>query len=173
MGPSGVLGSAGGLPRLEGTVWTKSVLPSGIHCTGSPTTALSLKPSSFSALAVTTSPTHNSIPSVVVLVKANLVPSGDHSGTLRYGLAGRPVILRVLPVAISTRLSATKRGGWCLPFVAGLMRRPARRSMGCARSEMGGLASRSALSSHLPLGLTCTVGVGGALRISEIGCGAF
>src|SRR5579864_6617146 len=111
MGPSGVLGSVGGLPRPAGTVWTRSVLLSGIHCTGSPRTALILTPSSFSALAASAFPTQSSIPSLVVLVKTNLVASGDHSGALRYALAGRPVILRALPVETSNSVNATNLGG--------------------------------------------------------------
>src|SRR5437899_1826874 len=53
------------------------------------------------------------------------------------------------------------------------MRNPASRSIGCARSATGGLARRSTTSSLSALGLTKTSGVGGALRMSEIGAGAF
>src|SRR5215469_18069092 len=83
-----------------------------------------------------------------------------------------PDTFRVLPVATSTRLKLTNLGGWCRPLVAGLMRNPASRNIGGARSEIGGLASRSATSTWSDFGLTTTSGVGGALKRSWIGWGA-
>src|SRR6185437_5771615 len=112
IGPSGDLGGAGSRPRLPGTVCTSKVWLSGIHCTGSPIMELIFTPSRRAADAAATLPSHNSIPSGVVLVKANCVPLGDHTGALKYALAGSPVTLRVLPVATSTRLSPMRRGGW-------------------------------------------------------------
>ena len=62
-------------------------------------------------------------------------------------------------------------GGRCGPFVFGLMRAPASRSIGCDRSAIVGMLARSSSAICCLDGLTATVGSGAASRMSTMAFG--
>ena len=138
-GPLGASGDAGGLPRPAGIVCTSSVRLSGIHCTGSPCAALMATPAILRALAVAVSadPQFHAVVAVE-LVKAKCRPSGLQRGVERRAPAGSATGVCPPPSIFISAIPTKLRGGRCCPLLAGLMRWPASRSMGCARSAMGG-----------------------------------
>jgi hypothetical protein len=77
------------------------------------------------------------MPLAVVLVTANCLPSFDHSGIPRFALGGSANTVS-LPSAMFLSVSLVMRLGLCGPLVLGLMRDPARRSIGSANSAIVG-----------------------------------
>ena len=61
--------------------------------------------------------------------------------------------------------------GLCGPFVFGLTRVPASRSIGSARSAIFGMLARSSRAITFRVGLTTAVGGGGASRMSTMALG--
>src|SRR5579875_599737 len=69
--------------------------------------------------------------------------------------------------------SDLRRTALCGPLFFGLIRTPARRSIGWASSEMGGYRMRSVRSMRVPSGLTIASGGIGAERTRMISAGGF
>jgi len=113
------------------------------------------------------SQTASQTPSSLVTVKANREPSGAHCGKPRRTSSG-----------ISTSMSAPPSSGLIVipimpllpwkPFVFGLIRRPARRSIGCAISTIFGIDWRWMSSIVRCVGSIVVDGSGGARRMSTI-----
>src|SRR5262249_2308658 len=135
-----------------------SVFPSGSHCTvSSPPppppppprppppppklrflkAALSGPPGIRRGWPVEASPTHHSMPLAVVLGTANCLPSFDQSGIPIFALGGSASGVS-LPSAMFLSVSLMMRLELCGPWVLGLMRDPARRSIGSANSAIDG-----------------------------------
>ena len=108
----------------------------------------------------------------VVLVKAKYFPSGDQRMRLTFGCFGNWILV-VLPSAMVTSDMAIMRGGACGPFVWGLMRSPASRSIGAATSVIGGYCSPCNSNRRSRRGLSATDGGGGASRTARISLGGF
>ncbi|MNE40532.1 hypothetical protein D3C80_1345600 [compost metagenome] len=88
-------------------------------------------------------------------------------------LAGRPATTRAAPPSTVWKLRPVSQVTRLLagPLFCGLMRYPARRSMGSASSAMLGRPERSCSSRVLRSGLRLAVGLGLESRICAIGCG--
>lgn len=123
------------------------------------------------ACPVPESATHSSMPFSLVLVKESRLPSGEKltppirapAGTLTFFSAPPATDLSVMPKTPPVRC--------CRPFVLGLMRAPAMRWMGCARSAMVGRLRRSSSAIVWRSGAMTTLGVGAASIMSTITLG--
>jgi hypothetical protein len=169
IGPVGTRGAAGGAPRPSGsTVHSRRPL-SASHWQAPPIAfnrALPVR----RACPVATSATHSSTRSASVFVNAMRRASGDHDMLPMAPSAG--VSMRCSrPVSMCFSRRPLVRGTLAGPYVAGLMRVPASRSIGSASSAMVGMLVRSPNSSHVRSGETLTVGSGMASRMVGIGSG--
>ncbi len=154
-GPTGTAGSAGGAPRLGFTRYTSKPRLSGSHWTlppppprpppatplpppaAAPITALIRAPSTLCVLPVAVSPIHNSMPLAVAFVNAKCALSGLQCPALNFGFGGSSTFVSV-PSGILRMVRALLKVTLCRPFVRGLMRCPASRSIGCESSAMDG-----------------------------------
>src|ERR1041385_4043105 len=154
LGPAGTAGVRGTGPRFAGTANTSSDLPSGAHCKELPPTAGPPRPPPapprpppstsfrcrFGTLCVrpvAASPIHTSIPAAVEFVNANRVPSGLQGPSFNFAFAGNATLISV-PSGILRKSRFDWNVALWRPFVAGLMRTPANRSIGADNSAMGG-----------------------------------
>ena len=98
------------------------------------------------------------LPSGAQVADVNLVPSGRE-------------MRRRDPVLMSLRLSAVLKLRTCRLLRAGAMRTPAIFRTGRETSAMDGIGSYSMMAKMSPAGLSDTVGVGGASRMSTTSLG--
>src|SRR6266446_4254565 len=110
LGPSGTFTSAGGRPRVAGTVCTRRALLPDIHCRDSRNEELIFIPATLVTAPVAELPSHRSVEFLVVLVNAKCLPSGDQMGTLRSGFAGTTTLVS-FPLLMSSKVSPICRVG--------------------------------------------------------------
>src|SRR5688500_1380522 len=121
---------------------------------------------------VAVSPTHSSTLFDVVFRKAKCFPFSLHSSPLIFAPGGVSILISE-PSAMRLSVRPTeywKRNG---ELDAGLMRRPAIRNTGCARSASGGYRSAVDRITLSFVGLTDAPGVVGAFRMSTTSLGGF
>ncbi len=163
-GPSGAAGALGAGPREAGTV-RHNRLASFTHAHACPIVALSATPGTGLAAPFAASAIQRAIPVAFVSVKATLRLFGEKPIQSMRAAAGT-ASFTVFPSAIATSEMPVSAGGRCGPFVRGLMRAPARRSIGWERSAIDGMLARSSSAMTWRDGLTATVGSGRASRMS-------
>src|SRR5918999_6402491 len=126
VGTKGVAGAAG---RLAGMSWTSSVRLSGIQLNGLPIAELIVTPLTLRIFPVDVSPTQSSTRLAAVFRKAKCFPSPLHSRPLIFAPGGTSILISE-PSATRLSVNATEYWKRCGEFDAGLMRRPAIRSIG-------------------------------------------
>src|SRR5690349_17102799 len=126
---------AGAGPLPAGTIiadtWDEPSQPK------SPNAVLRSMLSTFRALAVEVSTNQSSTPEAVMLPNAMYLPSGDHCGFDTFAPAGSATDIS-LPSVMLLSFIETEYPCRCGAFVFGFTRVPARRSIGCAKSAIGG-----------------------------------
>jgi hypothetical protein len=137
-GPGGAAGGFGASPRFAGTVFTNSSSLLS-HSTADPIAALSCRPFTSHAAPFATRPTHRLIRCGMVIVMAKFLPSGDQIGDENLNRSSSPNFTAFgSPPSILRKAMPTTRGARAGPFVCGLIRSPASRSIGSATSAMDG-----------------------------------
>ena len=102
-----------------------------------------------------------------VFVKVKRLPSGENEKPPSFAPAGTTT-LRSAPVATVRKVKPMRLPERCGPFVRGLMRKPASRSIGCDTSAMAGMLVRDIIAITSRAGLTDTVGSGSAVMMSTM-----
>ncbi len=168
MGPVGTIGRLGAGPRPLGIARQRSTGSRASHSHGLVAhAALSASPPMARAAPVTTSAIHNSMRVSRTTATANRRPSAENPSGIRFAGLGR-LARRSAPSPIGLKTRPVTPGVRCGPLVRGLMRWPARRSIGCASSAMGGRLRRSTSATTSRVGLTTTWGSGGASSMSTM-----
>ena len=170
VGPTGVCGATGAEARPSGTNSQSSLAPPGSHWQGGPLVALRIGPVSARVCPVTGSATQRASPESRVWTNAIVRLSGDQ--LTKDSAAGVGTAMRRSdPSATRFRTRPVMGPGSWGPLVRGLMRLPARRSIGWASSAMVGMLRCSSSRSHWRSGLTFATGSGGMSRMSTMTCG--
>src|SRR5258706_6808596 len=138
----------------------------GVHWHDGPFVALRFAPVRARVCPVTASATQRTSPESRVWAKAMVRLSGDQM-TYDNAAGVGPLMRRSVPSATRFKTSPVMPPGSCGPVVRGLMRFPARRSMGAASSAIVGMLRCSSSSSHWRSGEMLAEGSGGAARISK------
>jgi len=139
----------------------------GIHWQGGPLVAFKVGPVSERTCPVVASATQSASPESRVCTNAIVRLSGDQLTNDKAAGVGT-AMRRSEPSATRLSTSAVIGPGSCGPVVRGLMRLPARRSIGCASSAIVGMLRCSRRRSHCRSGETLAAGSGGVSRISTM-----
>ncbi len=171
-GPFGANGSGGGAPIPFGTVLTRSVLWSGIHCSSSSSTGFSATPSTRRTVALPASPTHSSIASDVMFSKANRFPSALQTGKVTFAPGGSATGSCDPSATFVITNAFPYRSPW-IPWFRATTRTPPSRSIGWARSAIGGYRTGDTRIIQSWVGLIAADGGSGACSTSSTSCGGF
>jgi len=169
LGPAGTSGALGAGPRLA-TTKLQSNVPSSTQSHGAPMAAFRLAMVTDLARPVAVSAIHSSMPAGLVLVNDRRLPPGEKLTASIFAAVGTTTFVS-LPSATAFSVIAVMPWLRCGPLVFGLIRIPARRSIGCDRSAIDGMLGRSRSASCWRVGLTTTDGSGRASRMSAITLG--
>src|SRR5579859_6820334 len=112
IGPTGTVDSAGGRPRLTGTVLHRSVFFSGVHAHGSPIVEFTAILGRRRIVPVAVEPIQSSTLLSAVTVTKKCLPSGAHSGRPKPGPAGNTMDL-LRPSETRTNARCKNRCGLC------------------------------------------------------------
>ena len=171
-GPFGASGSGGGAPSSFGTVLTRSVLWSGIHWSSPSSTGFSSTPSMRRTLALPASPTHSSTASGVRFVKAYRRPSALQVGKETLAPAGSAISSCDPSATLVITYALPCRSPW-MPWFRAITRTPPSRSIGWARSAIGGYRTGDIRIIQSRVGLIAANGGAGACSTSSTSCGGF
>ena len=122
------------------------------------------------ALAEAVSAIQSSMPLALFTMNDSHFPSGEKPGALMRTSGGSTTFVST-PSATRLKVMPRIDAGLCGPFVFGLMRWPASRSMGSARSAIFGMLARSSRAITVWAGLMTAIGGGGASRMSTMTLG--
>jgi hypothetical protein len=135
-----------------------------------PSSALIVAAVAAFAFADATSAIQSSTPLARLIRNDNHFPSGENAGAAIRTFGGSATFVST-PSAIRLNVIPRIKAGLCGPFVLGLTRTPARRSIGSARSAILGMLVRSSRAITFWAGLTTAIGGGGASRMSTMTLG--